>query len=82
MSQLTAVEEAVEKKLAILKQRRAVELSLNDLRILVGCFNALAYQSMVDGESYLDADALALKDRLQSLYLASLDKAGGNGHSH
>ncbi len=78
MSQLTT---AIE-KLEVLHHRQTVELSLNDLRILVGCFNALAYQAEVDGEGYLDADAIALKERLQALYLASLSKAGGNGHSH
>ena len=67
-------------KLEVLKTQKSVELSLNDLRIIVGCFKALAWQSEQDGEDYLDPDAKALHVKLESLYLASLDQAaGGNG---
>ena len=69
-------------RLEVLKLRKSVELSLNDLRIMVGCFKALAYQSEIDGEQYLDVDALALQKRLESLYETSLRDAGGNGRSH
>ena len=62
-----------------LKLKASVELSLNDLRILVGCFNALEYQSELDGETYLDPDAKTLHEKLESLYLAGLREAGGNG---
>jgi hypothetical protein len=68
--------------LEILKLHTNIELSLNDLRIMVGCFAALAYQSQLDGESYLDVDALALQKRLESVYETSLRNAGGNGRSH
>lgn len=67
--------------LEVLRLTRNVEITLNDLRILVGCFKALAYQSQLDGEDYLDVDALALKERLESLYLQSLREAGGNSHT-
>lgn len=69
-------------KLEFLKLRKRVDLSLNDLRILVGCFKALEYQSKIDGEQYLDVDALALQKKLELLYEASLREAGGNGRSH
>ncbi len=55
-------------KLEILKNRTRLDLSLNDIRILLGCFNAVVYQAEVDDEQYLDADALELKHRLESLY--------------
>jgi len=64
-------------KLEALKTKKSVELSLNDLRILVGCFKALAWQSEQDGEDYLDPDAKALHEKLESLYLAGLDQATG-----
>jgi hypothetical protein len=69
-------------RLELLKLRKSVDLSLNDLRILVGCMRALAYQSELEGEQYLDVDAQALQKRLESLYEASLRNAGGNGRSH
>jgi hypothetical protein len=68
--------------LEILKLHTDIDLSLNDLRILVGCMRALAYQSELEGEQYLDVDAQALQKRLESLYEASLRNAGGNGRSH
>ena len=70
-------------KLEVLKTQKSVELSLNDLRIIVGCFKALAWQSEQDGEDYLDPDAKALHVKLESLYLASLDQAAdGNGRGN
>ena len=71
----------LEKKLDILKNRKRLDLSLNDIRILVGCFRALAYQGELDGEQYLDADALELKERLESIYRKSLNGNGENGNS-
>ena len=58
----------VEKKLETLKDRTRLDLSLNDIRILLGCFNAVAYQAKIDDEPYLDSDALDLKSRLESAY--------------
>ena len=70
-----------EKKLDILKNRKRLDLSVNDLRIIVGCFRAVAYQGEIDGEHYLDAEALELKERLESLYSRSLSEHGNNGNS-
>jgi hypothetical protein len=67
-----------EEKLKILKKKTRLDLSLNDVRIIVGCFRAVAYQEEVDGESYLDPDGRALKSRLESLY-EKLLKENGNG---
>jgi hypothetical protein len=50
-----------------------LDLSLNDLRIIVGCFRAVAYQAKVDDEPYLDPDAVALKTRLELQYRKLLD---------
>ena len=69
-----------DKKLDILKNRKRLDLSMNDIRIIVGCFSAVAYQEEVDGEQYLDADALALKDRLETIYRKSLSEEGENGN--
>jgi hypothetical protein len=57
-----------EKKLESLKNRTQLDLSVNELRILLGCFNAVEYQAEVDNEPYLDSDALDLRNRIESLY--------------
>jgi hypothetical protein len=67
------------KKLEILKNRTSLDLSLNDVRIILGCFNAVAYQAEIDDEPYLDKDALELRARLQSLYEKQLKENGKNG---
>ncbi len=69
------------KKLDALKKRTLLNLSINDIRMIVGCFRAVAYQAELDGEPYLDADALELKSRLESEYDRLLRKNGNNGHS-
>jgi hypothetical protein len=56
-----------------LKKTIGIELSLNDLRIIVGCFNALAYWSDVYDDGQLDPDGWALKDRLEGLYRDELE---------
>ena len=71
-----------EKKLEILKKRTRLDLSLNDIRIIVGCFNAVAYQAEIDDEPYLDPDALELKTKLESLYTKLLLENRKNGSSH
>ena len=71
-----------EKKLEVLKKRARLDLSLNDVRIIVGCLRALAYQAEVDNEAYLDDDALELKVRLESLYDKLVREHGNNGASH
>lgn len=68
-----------EKKLEILKKRTRLELSLNDIRIIVGCFNAVAYQAQIDDEPYLDPDAFELKKKLETLYARLLREHGANG---
>jgi len=62
-----------------LKKSIGIELSLNDLRIIVASFSAMAYWSEVDGEEYLDCDAWKLKERLEGLYRDELDECGTFG---
>jgi len=50
-----------------------LDLSVNDLRILVGCLRALEYWSRADDEPYLDSDGLRLKQRLEGLYRDELN---------
>jgi len=45
-----------------------IDLSDNELRIIVGCLNALEYIARMDDEPYLDEDGLKLKERLEGLY--------------
>jgi hypothetical protein len=73
-----------DKALEILKKRTCLELSLNEVRIIVGCLKAVAYLAEIDDEPYLDPDALALKARLESvnaklLLQATKDEARGKG---
>ena len=70
-----------EQKLEVLKKKTQLGLTLNDIRIIVGCFRAVAYQARIDDEPYLDSDALALKARLESLYAKLLKEHGINGSS-
>jgi len=72
----------LEKKLEVLKKRTRLDFSLNDVRIILGCFNAVAYQAEIDDEPYLDPDALELKARLESHYAKLLHENGKNGGSH
>jgi hypothetical protein len=72
----------VETKLEILKKKARLDLSINDIKIIVGCFRAVAYQSEIDDELYLDQDSVELKKKLESLYLKLLKKNGINGQSH
>jgi hypothetical protein len=57
-----------EKRLKVLEKRTTLNLSMNDLRIVLGCFNAVAYMAGIDDETYLDSEALDLRSRLESLY--------------
>jgi hypothetical protein len=65
-----------EGRLNLLDGRVTMNLSLNDLRLVVGCFRALAYQMSLDDEPYLDADGLVLKQRLEESYRAALEEVG------
>lgn len=61
--------------LEMLTRQIQLDLSLNDLRIIVGCLRGLAYQAEVDGEPYLDTDAVVLKQRLEHQYRELLEEA-------
>ena len=65
-----------ERKLDLLDTRVKLNISMNDLRLVVNCFKALEYQAKVDNESYLDRDALSLKQRLEGTYKTSLARLG------
>jgi hypothetical protein len=54
-----------------------LDLNLNDLRIIVGCFRAIAYQAKVDDEPYLDSDATDLSQRLEQQYRTRLEDPDG-----
>ena len=71
-----------ETKLEILKKKARLDLSINDIKIILGCFRAVAYQSEIDDELYLDQDGVELKKKLESLYLKLLKENGINGQSH
>jgi hypothetical protein len=60
--------ETGEKKLEILRKPLKLDLSVNDLRIMVGCFRAVAYLMQMDDEPYLNADALELQEKLERKY--------------
>jgi hypothetical protein len=65
-----------ERRLDLLDARLDLNLSLNDLRILVGSFRALEYQMGLDDAPYLDMDGLALKRRLEEAYRGMLLRLG------
>ncbi len=65
-----------ERKLYLLDARVKLNISINDLRIVVNCFRALEYQMKVDNEAYLDSEALSLKQRLEGTYKTSLARMG------
>ena len=52
----------------ILATPTVAELTVNDLRILIGALNALVYFGLAHGEEYIDADGLALRARLEKRY--------------
>lgn len=70
-----------EEKLALLHKRMRLDLSVNELRIMVGCLKAVEYLMKIDDEPYLDADALALKERLERKYAEVLGENDGRGAS-
>jgi hypothetical protein len=69
----------LETNMEILNTPVSLNLNLNDLRIIVGCFKAVAYQASIDDEPYLDADAIALMERLEAQYEEALRFAGNQG---
>jgi hypothetical protein len=68
--------------LEVLARPVRLDLSLNDLRILVGCFRAIAYRAEVDDEPYLDPDAIELMRRLELQYGAILKEAEADPGNH
>lgn len=54
--------------LELLSRPAHLDLDLNDLRIILGCFRAVVYQETIDGETYLNAEAIDLMHRLERLY--------------
>ena len=67
---------AAERKLDLLDARVKLNMSINDLRLVVNCFRAMEYQMKVDSEAYLDTEALSLKQRLEGTYKTSLARMG------
>ena len=65
-----------ESRLDLLDTRLDMNLSLNDLRIMIGSFRALEYQMGLDDTSYLDADGVSLKGRLEQTYRNTLERLG------
>jgi len=59
---------SVEEIEQILDTTTVAELTINDLRILVGALNALEYFGAAQGEDYIDADGLELRARLEKRY--------------
>ena len=64
------------KGLELLDTRVNLDLSLDDLRMVLNCFRAVEYQMKLDDEPYLDSDAFALKKRLENEYRLSLTRLG------
>ena len=65
-----------DRRLDLLDTRVKLNISLNDLRMVVNCFKALEYQGKVDNEPYLNNEALWLKQRLEGTYKTSLARMG------
>ncbi len=63
-------------KLELLDTRIKLNLSLNDLRIIIGCLRAIEYQMKIDDEPYLDSNGLELKSKLEAFYKVMLEKLG------
>ncbi len=62
--------------LDVLSEPVSLDLNLDDLRIILGCFHAVEYQMEIDDEPYLDADSLDLKRRLEQTYERTLREKG------
>jgi hypothetical protein len=57
-----------------LKSPVRLDLSVNELRIIVGCFRAVAYLAETEGEPYLDVEATELHKKLEALYEKKLSE--------
>ena len=58
----------IEKRLNLLDTPVQLDLTLNELRIIVTSFRALLYMMQRDGESYLNTACLELKEELERRY--------------
>ena len=67
---------AAERRLDLLDTRVRLNISINDLRIVLNCFRALDYLGRSEDEPYLDREASSLKQRLESSYKVSLARFG------
>jgi hypothetical protein len=65
-----------DRRLDLLDARVKLNISLNDLRVVVNCFKAMEYQGKVDNETYLNGEARSLKQRLEGTYRTSLARLG------
>jgi hypothetical protein len=63
--------------LEVLENPIVLDLKLNDLRIIVNCFNAVSYILEHDGEPCQDTGTLDLKLRLEKLYVELLRTGPG-----
>ena len=53
---------------AALRRPLEIDLSLNELRIIVDCIGVVSYMSDIYDEPFLDADGKKLMERLRGLY--------------
>jgi hypothetical protein len=65
-----------EEILDLLDTRCKLNLSLDDLRIILNCFRGIEYQMEIDHEPYLDEHGIALKSRLEKKYRDKLRELG------
>ena len=65
-----------EEILDLLDTRCKLNLSLDDLRIILNCFRGIEYQMQIDNEPYLDGDGFTLKSRLEKNYRDKLRELG------
>ena len=68
--------------IAMLQEPVQMDLTLNDLRMMVNCMKAVEYQAKLDDEPYLDDEALALKKKLEGTYERTLGGMNGNHRSN
>jgi len=66
----------LDEKLELLETRLKLNMSLNDLRLIVNCFRAVEYQMKLDDEPYLDDEGMALSERLKDTYGRALKQLG------
>ena len=67
---------SVDQKLELLDTRVKLNISINDLRLIVNCFRAIEYQMKLDDEPYLDEEGQSLAARLKATYGLALKKLG------